>query len=218
SELLSSEIIKYIIIFCVIGLIFSGVFNYILSFYFDFDVESIKIWVQGYNQYAPIAYIFLVALAIVISPIPSTPLGIVAGITFGTFLGTIYSLIGAQVGACIAFLIARKWGRPVVERLTSKKNLAQFDKFSDNFGFLTIIIIRFIPTFSFDLVSYCAGLTSMNALKFNIATFLGMFVPITALVFVGDALLTNPLLAFAVFGILIIAFFVPVIIMWLSKK
>ena len=92
SELLSSEIIKYIIIFCVIGLIFSGVFNYILSFYFDFDVESIKIWVQGYNQYAPIAYIFLVALAIVISPIPSTPLGIVAGITFGTFLGIIGDL------------------------------------------------------------------------------------------------------------------------------
>ena len=218
SQILSTEIIKFIIIFCIIGIIFSGLFNYILSYYFDFDIESIKLWVQGYNQYAPIAYICLVVLAIVISPIPSTPLGIVAGITFGTLLGTIYSLIGAQIGACLAFMIARKWGRPAVEKLTSKKHLAQLDQFSDNFGFLTIVIIRFIPTFSFDLVSYCAGLTSMNILKFNIATFLGMLIPITALVFVGDSLLTNPSISFIVFGILTIAFFVPIIIMWLLKK
>ena len=151
SDILSADIIKLIIVFCIIGIIFSGLFNYILSYYFDFDVENIKDWVNGYGQYAPIAYILLVVLAIIISPIPSTPLGIVAGITFGTLLGTIYSLIGAQIGAFCAFLIARKWGRPAVEKLTSKKNLAQFDKFSDNFGFLTIIIIRFIPTFSFDL-------------------------------------------------------------------
>ena len=218
SDIMSADIIKFIIVFCIIGIIFSGLFNYILSYYFDFDVENIKDWVNSYGQYAPIAYIILVIIAIVISPIPSTPLGIVAGITFGTFLGTIYSLIGAQIGAFCAFLIARKWGRPAVEKLTSKKNLAQFDKFSDNFGFLTIIIIRFIPTFSFDLVSYCAGLTSMNAFKFNAATFLGMFIPITALVFVGDALLTNPFLAFVVFGILFIAFLIPVIIMWILKK
>tara|TARA_Y100001970_G_scaffold188601_1_gene229338 strand:+ start:2964 stop:3644 length:681 start_codon:yes stop_codon:yes gene_type:complete len=218
SDMLSADIIKFIIVFCVIGVIFSGLFNYILSYYFDFDVESIKQWVNSYDQYAPIAYILLVVLAIVISPIPSTPLGIVAGITFGTFLGTVYSMIGAQIGAFCAFLIARKWGRPAVEKLTSKKNLAQFDQFSDNFGFLTIIIIRFIPTFSFDLVSYCAGLTSMNVLKFNVATFLGMFIPITALVFVGDSLLTNPFLAFVVFGILFIAFLIPVIIMWILKK
>ena len=218
SDILSADIIKLIIVFCIIGIIFSGLFNYILSYYFDFDVENIKDWVNGYGQYAPIAYILLVVLAIIISPIPSTPLGIVAGITFGTLLGTIYSLIGAQIGAFCAFLIARKWGRPAVEKLTSKKNLAQLDKFSDNFGFLTIIIIRFIPTFSFDLVSYCAGLTSMNALKFNVATFLGMFIPITALVFVGDSLLTNPFLAFVVFGILFIAFLIPVIIMWILKK
>ena len=60
SDMLSADIIKFIIVFCVIGVIFSGLFNYILSYYFDFDVESIKQWVNSYDQYAPIAYILLV--------------------------------------------------------------------------------------------------------------------------------------------------------------
>ena len=53
SDILSADIIKLIIVFCIIGIIFSGLFNYILSYYFDFDVENIKDWVNGYGQYAP---------------------------------------------------------------------------------------------------------------------------------------------------------------------
>ena len=218
NSLLTKEAIKYLIIFCIMGLIFSGIFNFVLSYYFDFEAESIKTWIQSYGNYGPVVYILLVILAIVISPIPSTPLGIAAGLSFGTLLGTIYSLIGAQIGAVIAFLIAKKWGRPVVEKLTNKKNLQQFDQFSDNFGFSTIIVLRFIPTFSFDLVSYCAGLTSINLIKFNLATFLGMIIPISLLVFVGDMLLTNPSLALTVFIILLIAFLIPIIIITVVRK
>ena len=218
DNLITTETLKLLIIFCFVGLIFSGIFNLILSYYFDFEAESIKNWIQEYKSYAPFIYILLVILAVVISPIPSTPLGIAAGLSFGTFLGTVYSLIGAQIGAAIAFLIAKKWGRPAIEKFTSKKNIDQIDKFSKDFGFSAIIAVRFIPTFSFDLISYCAGLTSMNFIKFNLATFIGMVIPITGLVFVGDVLLTNPWLAFIVFGILVIAFIIPIIIILLSRR
>ena len=65
---------------------------------------------------APFFYMIIMALAVVVSPIPSVPLDVAAGVFFGPFLGTIYSAIGALGGAVASFLIARFLGREMIER------------------------------------------------------------------------------------------------------
>ena len=59
----------------------------------------------------------VMALAIVVTPIPSLPLDIAAGAFFGPLLGTLYSALGALGGSAISFLIARLLGRDLVQRL-----------------------------------------------------------------------------------------------------
>ncbi len=60
-----------------------------------------------------------------------------------------------------------------VEKLTSKFALKDIDGFFEKYGKHTILIARLLPFISFDLVSYAAGLTSMNFWSFFIATGIG---------------------------------------------
>lgn len=82
-----------------------------------FTPERIQVWLATAGPAAPLLYMLVMALAVVISPIPSLPLDIAAGAFFGPLLGTPYSVVGALAGAVASFLIARWLGRDVLSRL-----------------------------------------------------------------------------------------------------
>lgn len=54
--------------------------------------------------------------AIVMNPIPSGPIAMVAGAAYGPLWGTLYVVVGAETGALSAFWLARWLGeaRPAV--------------------------------------------------------------------------------------------------------
>ena len=53
-----------------------------------------------------------------------------------------------------------------------------------------LIVARLVPIFSFDIVSYGAGMTKMSLKAFALATFLGMMPPTFALTYFGSAVVT----------------------------
>ena len=145
----------------------------------NFTVERIEEFVAGFGSFAPLAYIALLAVSIIISQIPNIPLAIASGMLFGTFWGGIYSIIGGMLGAVACFSIARLLGIAFI-----KKFIGKIPCFTENCKekhlVLLVFLSRLLPFFSFDLVSYCAGLTNIKARTFMIATFLGM-IPMTFL-------------------------------------
>lgn len=56
--------------------------------------EELRETIQGLGSLGIIVYISLIALAVVMSPIPGAPLTVAAGAVWGTFLAGIYSVIG----------------------------------------------------------------------------------------------------------------------------
>jgi len=158
----------------VLFIIFFAYFGDGISF---FHPDRIRILLEKTGLFAPLWYMIIMALAVIISPIPSASLDAAAGAFFGPYLGTLYSAIGALGGAIASFLIARFLGRKFVERfLGGHINLCSgcSDKLLTKFVFLA----RLLPFISFDIVSYGAGLTKMSLKKFILATFLGML-PLT---------------------------------------
>jgi uncharacterized membrane protein YdjX (TVP38/TMEM64 family) len=126
---------------------------------------------------APLLYMTVMALAIVIPFIPTLPLDIAAGAFFGPFLGTLYSAMGATAGAAVAFLLARYLGREFIERFLSG-HVNFCTQCSDRLLTKVVAISRLLPFISFKVVSYGAGLTMMSLRSFTLATFLGML-PVT---------------------------------------
>lgn len=146
-------------------------------------------YLQSTGNWAPLIFMAMMAMAVVISPIPSVPLDLAAGIAFGPLLGTTYAVIGAEIGALISFLIGRALGREVVSKLL-RSDIVFCEKCADHHLAAVVFMARLIPVFSFDLVSYGAGLTKMSVKAFAVATFVGMIPPTFAFTYLGGTLTT----------------------------
>ncbi|MBA2247048.1 MAG: TVP38/TMEM64 family protein [Chloroflexia bacterium] len=187
------------------GLLFDALFGRIIPL----RPEGIRDWLDGLGPWGPLVFVVFLTAAVVVSPVPSVPLDIAAGLTFGLFWGTVYVLIGAELGAIIAFLIARRLGRPRLARRLPAAAMASIDTLTARRGVRALILMRLLPVFNFDWVSYAAGLTSISVRAFALATFVGMIPPVVAIVAVGATLPGNPVLAGTILAILVLAVLIP---------
>ena len=149
--------------------------------------ERLATHLHAAGPFGPILFMLLMATAVVISPIPSLPLDLAAGATFGVTLGTLYALIGAEIGAILSFVIGRSLGREALARIL-RMEIIFCERCSDRHLALFVFLSRLLPIFSFDLVSYGAGLTNLSLRAFAVATFLGMMLPTYLLTALGGHL------------------------------
>lgn len=154
-----------------------------------FDPHRIVNQLKDLGSMGPLAFIGFMVLAVVVSPIPSLPLDIAAGVAFGPLWGMVYAVIGAEIGAIISFLIGRALGREVLGRILKTK-VSFCEMCSDHHLMGFVFLARLLPIFSFDIVSYGAGLTKMSLKVFALATLLGMIPPTFALTYLGGSVPT----------------------------
>lgn len=171
-----------------------------------FSPDRVKEWLERFGGLAPLVFIFIMSLAVVISPIPSLPLDIAAGAFFGPLLGTVYSLTGALIGAAISFSVSRFLGRGFIERfLGGHINFCTYC--SDRFLTKIVFFSRLLPFISFDIISYGAGLTKISFRNFLLSTLFGM-IPLTfAYNYFGAVIVFGDVLTVIMGIILVILFF-----------
>jgi uncharacterized membrane protein YdjX (TVP38/TMEM64 family) len=150
----------------------------------------VALWIQEnvhrFGAWGPLALIALMVLATIFSPIPNSLITLAIGATYGPFWGSIIAVVGAFLAASLAFFLSKKFGSSFVEKYIPHTHMIH-DFFRDN-AFFTIFILRMIPSVSFDMVSYGAGLTSMVYRTFALATLLGILPGTISIVLVGAGL------------------------------
>lgn len=168
--------------------------------------KEIQSLVVGFGIWGPVAMLALMILATIFSPIPNSFITLTIGATYGVFWGSILALIGAFLASSLAFFLSRKFGKNFVEKFIPHTHFIH-SFFKDN-AFLTIFVLRIIPSVSFDMISYGAGLTSMRWKTFATATFLGIIPGTISVVLVGAGLTEDSSLSWwgvALYAVLIIA-------------
>ena len=198
------RVVRWLILIIGASLVLGFVWDALFGQLFPFQPADIGHWLDKAGPWAPLVYIGAMIVAIIASPIPSVPLDIAAGLTFGLFWGTIYTLIGAEIGAVIAFLIARRLGRPRLARRLSPAAMGHIDDLSVRVGLKAIIVMRLLPAFNFDWVSYAAGLTAISLPRFAIATLIGMTPPVIAITAVGSTYADSPVLSISILVVLVV--------------
>ena len=136
--------------------------------------DSFSEYILSLGIVAPLIFIAVQAIQVVIPILPGA-IGCVAGvIAFGPVLGLLYSYIGISAGSIWVFLISKKYGLPVVKKLVNPKKLGKYldwldkGKKFDTF-FALAILFPFAPD---DVLCYIAGLTKMKLKKFSLIIFL----------------------------------------------
>lgn len=144
--------------------------------------EKVVEFINGFGAVAPIILILLIALEVVIAPIPGFLLSVASGFLFGTVQGTIYTYFGNLLGTSIAFLLARRYGRPLAEKFIKSHKLEVYDCFFREQGKKALWIFYLFPVFPSDIVSFVSGLSTIKWKDF-------MF--IVAIAYIPNMLLLN---------------------------
>ena len=107
---------KWVLLLCIlVGFIFFLVYQYNSRIWIQviklYDLyqnhQEFKKTISSYGAYAPLAYILLQVLQIIIAPIPGGAVEFLGGVLFGVKAGFIYSMIGLTLGSWLAFSLAR---------------------------------------------------------------------------------------------------------------
>jgi uncharacterized membrane protein YdjX (TVP38/TMEM64 family) len=125
------------------------------------DSRWLEAWIKSMGVLAPLAYILLRTVAIVLTVVPNAPLDVAGGLLFGPFWGSVYSLLGSEAGAVACFLLARALGREAITQLLHR-DITFSDRYPQRQLAYVVLFARLEPVFSFALVSYGAGLTRMS--------------------------------------------------------
>ena len=137
------------------------------------DKTALYDWIVQLRILGPVLIIFLMTLAILISPIPSAPIALAAGAAYGHGWGTLYVVLGAEAGALAAFGLARLVGHEALHRwFGDRLSVGLFG--SQNALMAMVFVSRTLPFVSFDVISYAAGLTVLSTWRFAIATIAGV--------------------------------------------
>lgn len=123
-------------------------------------------WLRRTGPWGPLLVIVLETVASVVSPLPSWPVVVAAGALYGAIPGTFYALVGAMAGAAANFVLARRLGRPLVERKLGPKWVGRVDSLGPMSFLLLSLFARLIPVASFDVVAYLAGIARIQLLTF----------------------------------------------------
>ena len=152
------------------------------------DFTAVRNFVERYGTMAAAVSFLLMVFQSIVAPLPAFLITFANANLFGWWRGAILSWSSAMAGAAVCFYIARILGRDVVEKLSSKTGLRSIDAFFERHGTQSILIARLLPFISFDIVSYAAGLTSIDFWPFFIATGVGQLPATIVYSYVGGML------------------------------
>jgi uncharacterized membrane protein YdjX (TVP38/TMEM64 family) len=126
------------------------------------DREQIKAFLKAAGPLAPLLFISIQALQVVLAPIPGEATGFLGGYLFGIPLGLAYSAVGLTLGSLAAFVLGRWLEKTFVTRIVSRETMSRFDFLMDHQGALVAFILFLIPGFPKDYLCFILGLSPMD--------------------------------------------------------
>ena len=137
------------------------------------DKIYLKRMLREWGVLAPVIFIALQALQVIVSPIPGEATGILGGYLFGQWLGLLYSTIGLTLGSVVAFGIGRWLGAHYVKNLVSAETWNRLGFIVEAEGAVLCFIVYLIPGLPKDIVCYLFGISPMPLWVFALVSGLG---------------------------------------------
>jgi uncharacterized membrane protein YdjX (TVP38/TMEM64 family) len=185
------------------------------------DEQRLTAAIRSLGVWGVVALVLLEATAIVLSPLPSAPIALAAGMVYGTVWGGVIVICGAELGAISAFSLARWLGFDAVRKWSRAEGMMRHltEETSQFWLMLTVFVARLLPFVSFDAVSYAAGLTPLSFWRFALATLLGVMPVSFLLTFAGEELSGGSLATIGLTLIVLVAVpVIPLLVRFLRRR
>ena len=167
------------------------------------DGNILRDFIAEHPIISAIVMMLICAIQVIVAFIPGEVVEIAAGYAFGHIPGAILCTVGITVGSICAILIARKFGRKLVEAFYPREKLDSLPILNDHKKRNTLVALLFlIPGTPKDLITYIIGLTEMSIPLYILLTTFCRFPSIIMSTLGGDALGENELYRAIIFFII----------------
>jgi len=152
------------------------------------STERLREWVTGWGAWAPLVFIAIQAIQVIVFVIPGEIPQIAGGYLFGPWRGSLLSVAGILAGSTASFFLARALGRSFIAALFPRDQIERIERLllsrSARIVFFLLFLIPGIPK---DILCYVAGITPMGFPFFAAASMLGRLPGIVGSAIIGGA-------------------------------
>lgn len=211
KTMLKSSFTKKNIIKIVLVVLFIFLFSILQRRYSTITPEIVRNYILSFGIYGPLLFLLASALRPLMF-FPITVFYLASGLAFGAFWGGIIATAGAIISALVAHIVADKVGIGFFPMRWRSRICAVSERLEKNV-LRNVILIRFIPMVSFDLISYSAGLAKIRLRTFLFGSMIGIAPRVFAYTYVGANIVDvrDPRFWIAM-GVLFLIFVVPAIV------
>jgi uncharacterized membrane protein YdjX (TVP38/TMEM64 family) len=154
------------------------------------------------------ALLFIILfLQVIVAAIPGHFFMLAGSYLYGFTLGLIIIHTSTVVASQLSYWLARKFGRPIVERLAPAQLLDKWTQKAERQGMAFFFFSFNLPIFPSDVMNFVAGLSGLSPKKFFIANFTGRLPCSIVFALVGaSGFVVTPALAIVTAGFTIALF------------
>lgn len=193
------------------------------AYRFVADRDQIERLVTAFGSGAPLAFMGLQVLQVILAPVPGEATGFIGGYIFGTINGFLYSTVALTLGSWINFAIGRFLGKRYVRGWIPDATLERFDHLAKRQGVIVMFILFVFPGFPKDYLCLFLGITAIPLKVFLIIAAIGRMPGTLLLSLQGDFLFQKNYVVFAVvFAVTVLVAFLTIrfrdtIYRWIEK-
>ncbi len=144
--------------------------------------ENMQKFIMGFGTAAGIIFVLIQIVQVIIPVIPGGVSCVAGVIVFGAGMGFVYNYVGICIGSILVFLIAKRYGRPLMVKMFDKKLIDKYESWTEKNGRFTKLfaLAIFLPVAPDDFLCYLAGTTRMKLKTFTAVILLGKPLSIAA--------------------------------------
>jgi uncharacterized membrane protein YdjX (TVP38/TMEM64 family) len=158
------------ILIAVISIILLLILTYISNLYTSQEVID---YISKADIYAPAIYILIQILGQIFAPLSTSVLFVAGFILFGQ-KAILYMLIVWTITSITNFLIAKRFGKPVLKFFVGKEGLNTVEDIVRGLSTKKYLLLRFLTFYMNDFASYAFGLTNIKFVTYMLITILCM--------------------------------------------
>ncbi len=128
--------------------------------------SALETFLEQAGPWAPVGFVILNVLQIIIAPLPGNIIGVAGGYVFGFAMGFLLNLISMVIGSLSVFQLSKRFGKPLVDRFVGHKTSSFLGKLSTKKGIRGIALVFLLPFVPDDALCFVAGLTPMSTRTF----------------------------------------------------
>ncbi len=186
NNLRAIQILKWLVFLLISAALWTWRYQFLEILSLVREKDALVAYLQSFGAWMPLLLSSVIVLQVVVAAIPGHLLYAAGGYTYGFVGGFLLSWTITVLAGQLTFAMARKWGKPLVDRFASGTEVERWQLAAKGRGFTFFLIAFMIPIFPADLMTYVAGLSSIAARSFLAANLLGRIPVVVIMTLVGS--------------------------------